>query len=77
MAVKDDDIQEDYTIKLETSLAIGGGTGDPQETSGNLPDNHNFVPFRFYAFGPFNIRKQTPTNAYRTFIGEQRNPDNT
>jgi hypothetical protein len=64
MAVKDDDIQEDYTIKLETSLV--------EETSGTLPDNKGFVPFRFYGFGPFNIRKQTPDSAYRTFIGEQK-----
>ena len=58
MAIKDDDIQDNYVISLSGSLV--------QET-----DNKGFVPFRFYAFGPFNIRKQTATAAYRTFIGEQ------
>ena len=63
MAIKDDDIQDNYVISLSGSLV--------QETDGTLPDNKGFVPFRLYAFGPFNIRKQSATAAYRTFIGEQ------
>ena len=69
MAVKDQDIQEDYIINISASVV--------DEANGTLPDNQKFVPFRFYALGPFNIRKQTPDAAYRTFIGEQRSPDNT
>tara|TARA_X000000950_G_C13733742_1_gene585409 strand:- start:495 stop:692 length:198 start_codon:yes stop_codon:yes gene_type:complete len=64
MAVKDHDIQEDYTINVSGSVV--------DDANGTLPDNQKFVPFRFYAFGPFNIRKQTPVAPYRTFIGEQK-----
>mgnify|MGYP001231914918 CR=1 FL=1 len=68
MTVKNHDIQEDYTISVSSSVV--------EDANGTLPDNKKFVPFRFYAFGPFNIRKQTSDAAYRTFIGEQRSPDN-
>ena len=69
MAVKDHDIQEDYIINISGSIL--------NEASGTQSANSGFVPFRFYAFGAFNIKKQGPENAYRTFVGEQRNPDNT
>ena len=61
MSVKNDDIQEDYTINLSGSIE--------KETDAN---DNGFSPFRMYAFGPFNLRLQGVNSYYRTFLGKQK-----
>lgn len=67
MSIQNDDIRPDYTIHLSASvLAESGSTG-----TGTAIDA-GFAPFRMYAFGPFNLRGQTTTSYYRTFLGKQK-----
>ena len=63
MAIKDKDIQEDYTINLSGSVS-----SDYEGTSGQ----NNIVPFRFRSLGVYNLRGQTAKNHYKTFLGEQK-----
>lgn len=64
MSLKSENLSSDYTINHADTMH--------EEYDGNIPDNHEFVPFRFMAFGPFNIRKQPTDNHYKTFLGEQK-----
>lgn len=67
MAIKNnnDIIQEDYTIDLSAEAV--------SQNDGSLPDTDEVIPFRFFQFSRLaNIRQQTPTNAYKTFLGEQK-----
>lgn len=63
MAIKDKDIQDDYIINLSGSVDT--------EFEGTPSDN-GFVPFRFKAVGPFNLRSQSASGYYKTFLGEQK-----
>ena len=64
MKVNDDIIDSDYTIKVFSDLrnqhTISAGV-----ISG--------LPFRVMCPGPINIRKQSTSKAYKTFLGEQEN----
>ena len=61
MSVKNDDIQEDYVINLSGSI-------EKETDSSEL----GFSPFRMYSMGPFNLRLQSATSYYRTFLGKQK-----
>lgn len=63
MSVKNDDIQLDYTINVSGSVIQELDAGE---------ENSFFVPFRFYSFGPFNIKHQDANSHYKVFIGEQK-----
>jgi len=63
MAIKNDDIEEDYTINLSGSLL--------EEYAGEAAES-KVVPFRFYSFGAPNLRKQSAQGAYKTFVGEHK-----
>lgn len=63
MTMKNDDIEEDYTINMSGSLL--------SEHSGDLPEAKS-LPFRFYCFGAFNLRNQSALGSYKTFVGEQK-----
>jgi len=68
MAIQNDDIRPDYTIHLSASvLAESGSSGEGSAIAAG------FAPFRMYVFGPHNLRGQTTTNYYKTFLGKQQN----
>lgn len=64
MALKSSHINSKYIIDTHDDIL--------DEYDGSLPDTANAIPFRLLAFGPFNIRKQTQSEHYKTFLGEQR-----
>lgn len=64
MSIKSDDISEDYVITLSGSIH--------NQYEGDLVKFEKILPFRFFSFGPFNLRSQTPGKEYKTFIGEQK-----
>ena len=59
-------------ISLSSEYIIDHADTLHQEYDGIVPDTSNTIPFRFMAHGPFNIRKQSPENHYKTFLGEQK-----
>ncbi len=61
MNIKNDDIKEDYVLNLSGSI----------EAETDVSDN-GFSPFRMYSMGPFNLRLQSVTSYYRTFLGKQK-----
>jgi hypothetical protein len=66
MAIKDQDIEVDYTINQTGSL------NDDYRVKGESNSSTGRVPFRFFATGPFNLRGQTSTSYYKTFLGKQK-----
>ena len=64
MKLRNQDLSSDYTIDHADDMH--------NEYDGSVPDSSEFVPFRFMAIGPFNIRKQPTNNHYKTFLGEQK-----
>jgi len=66
MTVRNEDIEQDYTINLSGSLI--------EEVDSTLSDDEGFAPFRLYAFGPFNLRGQRigSKSSYRTFVGNEK-----
>lgn len=64
MTIKIEDLNEDYTINISGSAL--------DEREGNLPEEKKIIPYKFFVFGPWNIRSQSPDGAYRTFLGKQK-----
>jgi len=61
MAIQNDDITEDYVLNLSGSIEA--------ETDVN---NLKFSPFRMHSLGLYNLRLQSTTSYYRTFLGKQK-----
>ena len=66
MAIKDKDVEVNYVINQTGSL------NDDYRIKGESNSSSGRVPFRYHAIGPFNLRGQTSTNYYKTFLGEQK-----
>lgn len=72
MSIQNDDIRPDYTIHLSASVLAESGTEGGDFVTEPLNGRPGFAPFRMYTFGPFNLRGQTTTSYYRTFLGKQK-----